>query len=199
MDFVASQTEFVTLVETAGTAFSDGYSIELIEDANGSLSFLDSKCVEPQQRIKHAGQVFVPPDLAHSVLTALTFARGRTDYGETADLFAQMFGLFIDRGISEDYALACVYFVFASWFPEFLPVAPCLILTGSEAEARTILRLLAALVRFALPLAEINIDTFDCVTRNLQPTLLISCIDPKIWRMLFASNHPRAFLPRKKE
>jgi len=160
---------------------------------------LDSKCAEPQLRINYAGQVFVPPDLSLSVLTAVTFASGRTDYGETLDLFAQIFFLFINCGLSEDYAQVCAYFVFASWFPEFLPVAPCLILTGSEPEARTILRLLAALVRLALPLAEINIDAFDCDTRNLRPTLLISRVDPKMWKLLSASNHPHAFLPRKKE
>jgi hypothetical protein len=190
--------KFVTLIETAGTVFNDGYSIELIKDASGSLRFLDSKCAESQPWIMYAGQIFVPPGPSLLVLTALTFASGRADYGETANLFAQIFRLFIDCGLSEHYAQACAYFAFASWFPEFLPVAPCLIFTGSEAQARTILRLLAALTRLALPLAEINIDTFDCVTKNLQPTLLISYVDPKMSRVLLASNHPHAYLSKKR-
>lgn len=196
-DFV-NAGKFVTLIETAGTVFPDGYSIELIKDATGSLRFLDSKCAESQPWITYAGQIFVPPGPSLLVLTALTFASGRTDYGKTTDLFAQTFFLFMDCGLSEHYAQACAYFTFASWFPEFLPVAPCLILTGSEAQARTILRLLAALTRLALPLAEINIDTFDGVTKNLQPTLLISYVDPKMRRVLLASNHPHAYLSKKK-
>ena len=37
--FIVSLMEFVALVETGGIAFDDGYSIELIRDADGALSF----------------------------------------------------------------------------------------------------------------------------------------------------------------
>ena len=90
-DVIASATEFVALVETGGIVISDNYSIDLIKDAVGSLSFLDSKSAKSQQRINHAGQEFVPPELAPSVLEALTLPRSRTDYGLTVDLFTQIF------------------------------------------------------------------------------------------------------------
>jgi hypothetical protein len=107
--------------------------------------------------------------------------------------------LFIDQGLTEDNAFACVYFIFSTWFSEFLPLAPCLILTGAETEARIILRLLAALVRLSLPLAEISIEVFECVTVNLQVTLLIDRVNPIMWELLAASNRPHAHLVRKKK
>src|ERR1035437_6298155 len=104
----------------------------------------------------------------------------------------------MDCDLSEDSAQVSTYFVFASWFSESLPVAPCLILTGTEAEGRVILQLLTSLVRHALPLAEIDINVFDCLPMHIQPTMLISRVDPSMWRVLSASNHPHAYLPRKK-
>ena len=196
-DFVASATEYVALVETGGLALSDGYSFELIKDDVGSLSFLDSKSAKSQQRINHAGQEFVPPELTPSVLEALTLPSRRTDCGSTEDLFSQIFGLFVQYGLSEDAAQVCTYFVIATWFPESLPVAPCLILTGAESEARVILQLLSCFARHALPLAEINEEVFDCLPMHLQPTLLISCVDASMWQVVSASNHPHAYFPMK--
>src|SRR6476619_6047637 len=89
--FIVSLTEFVALVETGGIAFDEGYSIELIRDADGALSFLDSISAKSQQRINHGGQEFVPPDLAPSLLEALTLPERRADYGLTVDLFSQVF------------------------------------------------------------------------------------------------------------
>ncbi len=197
-NFIASATEFVTLVETGGLLLSDDYSIELIKDAVGSLSFLDSKSAKSQQRISHAGQEFVPPELAPSMLEAMTLPRRRNDCGLTVDLFSQIFSLFVNCGLSEDSAQVCTYFVFSSWFPESLPVAPFMLLTGTEAEARVILQLLTSLVRHALPLAEINIDVFDYLPMHVQPTMLISRVNPSMWMVMSASNHPHAYLARKK-
>jgi hypothetical protein len=77
-------------------------------------------------------------------------------------------------------------------------VAPYLILTGTEAEARVVLELLMYLVRRALPLAEINVEVFDCLSMHIQPTLLIGRVHPSMWRVLSSSNHPHAYLPNKK-
>ena len=186
------------LVETGGIAFSDGYCIELVKNDVGSLGFLDSKSKEFQERINLAGQEFVPPKLAPSVLEALTLPTKRTDCGSTVEMFSRIFSLFVSYGVSEDAAQASTYFVFATWFPESLPMAPCLLLTGTEAEARVVLQLLSCLARHALPLAEIKIEIFDCLPMHIQPTMLISRVHPSMWRVLSASNHPHAYVPNKK-
>jgi hypothetical protein len=197
-DFIASATEFVALVETGGIAFSNGYCFELVKNDVGSLGFLDSKSREFQERINFAGQEFVPPKLAPSVLEAVTLPTKRIDCGSTVQMFSRIYSLFIGYGFSEDVSQASTYFVLASWFPESLPVAPCLILSGTEAEARVVLELLMCLVRHALPLAEINLDVFDCLPMHIQPTMLISRVDSSMWRVLTASNYLHAYLPNKK-
>ena len=77
-------------------------------------------------------------------------------------------------------------------------MAPWLVITGTEAEARLFLQLLTCVVRHALPLAEVNVATFDCIPMYVQPTLLINHVDPSMWKVLSASNHPHAYFPNKK-
>jgi hypothetical protein len=185
------------LVETGGIAFPDGHCIELVKDDVGSLAFLDSKSKKFDQRIDLAGQVYVPPILAPSVLEALTLPTKRTDCGSTVEMFGQICNFFLDHGVSEDAAQASTYFAFASWFPESLPMAPCLVLTGTEAEARVFLQLVTCVVRHALPLAEINMATFHRLPMHIQPTMLIGYVHPSMWRLFSASNHPLAYLPNK--
>jgi len=185
------------LVETGGIAFSDGHCIELIKDDVGSLTFLDSKSKEFYQRINLAGIGYVPPILSPSVLEALTLPTKRIDCGSTVDIFGQICNFFLSYGVSEDAARESTYFVFASWFPETLPLAPCLKLTGTEAEARFLLQLLTCVVRHALPLAEFNLAMFHCLPMHLQPTMLIGHVHPSMWRLFSASNHPQTYVPNK--
>jgi hypothetical protein len=185
------------LVETGGISFSDGHCIELIKDDVGSLTFLDSKSKEFYQRINLAGIGYVPPILSPSVLEALTLPTKRIDCGSTVDIFGEICNFFLCYGVSEDAARASTYFVFASWFPETLPLAPCLKLSGTEAEARFLLQLLTCVVRHALPLAEFNLAIFHCLPMHLQPTMLIGHVHPSMWRLFSASNHPQTYVPNK--
>jgi len=113
-------------------------------------------------------------------------------------MFGQICNFFTVHGVSENTAKACTYFAFASWFPESLPVAPCLIITGGESEGHILLQLLTCVARHALPVAEFNMVLFDCIPMHIQPTMLIGNVHPSIWRVFFASNHPHEYLPNKK-
>ncbi len=72
-DYIALVTEVIELVETGGCVLSEEYTFDVIKNDDGSLSFLDSKSAEPQQRICHAGQEFVLPGLTPSVQEGMTF------------------------------------------------------------------------------------------------------------------------------
>jgi len=191
--------DFEELVETGGIAFSDGHCIELIKDDFGSLTFLDSNRKKFLQRIELAGQTYVPPILALSVWEALTLPRKHTDCGSTVELFAQIHNFFVNRGVSENAAQASTYFGLASWFPEFLPMAPCLVITGLESDARVFLQILTCIVRHGLPLAEVNEATFHRLPMQIQPTLLIGHVHPSMWRVFSASNYPHTYIPNKNE
>jgi hypothetical protein len=195
--FATLGLDFEEVVETGGIAFSDGHCIELIKDDVGSLTFLDSKRKKFPPRIDLAGQTYVPLILAPSVLEALTLPTKRTDCGSTVEMFAQIRNFFLDRGVSEDAAQASTYFALATWFPGFLPVAPFLVITGTEAVARVLLQLLTGIVRHALPLAEVNVPMFHRLPMHLQPTLLIGYVHPSMWRVFSQSNYPQTLLPNK--
>lgn len=189
--------EEVEMLETGGKTFHDGYCIELVQNNAGSLTLADSKSKQFHDSIDFDGGKYVPLILAPSLVDALTLPRKRIDYGSTLDLFKQVYDVFVGHGVSGCAAEACAFFTFASWFSDVLPVAPCLVLVGEESEASVLLQLLRCVVRHALPLAEINAATFDCVPMHLQPTMLIGHIRASTWRLLLASTRPRAYVPRK--
>ncbi len=192
--------EFEQLIETGGIAISNGKCLELVKNDLGTLGFFDSRIEkEFHPRINLDGEEYVPPILAPSVLEALILPSERTDCGLTVEMFGEICDMFLAHGVSKDVAKTSTYFALASWFPEFLPVAPCLAITGTETEARILLQLLSCVVRHALPLAEINLAALDCLPMNVQPSLLIGYVHPSMWRMLSASNHPHTYFPNKKE
>jgi hypothetical protein len=187
------------LSETGGVAFSDGHCVELVKDNSGSLALLSSRSKKFLPRVDLAGQNYVPPTLAMSIVEALTLPNKRTDCGSTVELFAQIRNFFLDCGFSDDAARTSTNFAFTSWFPEFLPVAPCLVINGREAEARVFLQLLGCIVRHALPLAEVNAAILAHLPMYLQPTLLIGHVSPATWRLFSASNHPGTYILSKNE
>jgi hypothetical protein len=185
------------LIETGGIVFPNGQYFELIKNDGGSPILLDSITKKCYKRIHNAGLAYVPPMLTASLLEALTLPSKPTDCGSTVEMFEQIRDLFLGQSVSEDAAQACTYFAFASWFPESLLVAPCLVLTGTEAEARILLRLLTCVVRHGLSLAEINLANFRSLPMHIQPTLLIGYVHPPTWKLCSASNHPGTFVPNK--
>jgi hypothetical protein len=189
---------FGDLIETGGIAFPDGRCIELVKDDLGSLTFFDSKSEKFHKQIVIGDQEFVPPKLPDFVAEALSVPTKRTDCGSTVEMFAQICNLFLGYGFSEETAQLSTFFALASWFPENLPLAPCLIITGSEAEAQMFFQLLMCVVRHAFPLMEVNLGIFEYFPMHLQPTLLISYVDPPMWRLLSASNYPNAYFSNKK-
>jgi hypothetical protein len=185
------------MFETGGITFPNGYCIELVKDEDGSLTFVDSMSKEFQESIDFDEREYVPPILAASLLEALTLPRKRGDCGSTPELFLQVCNIFFSYGLSEAAAQASTFFTFASWFSDVLPIAPCLVLIGGESEAGVLLQLLSCVVRHALPLAEINVATFDHLPMHVQPTMLIGHLRASTWGLLSASNRPHAYVLRK--
>src|ERR1700681_2801245 len=118
----------------------------------------------------------------------MTLPVGRAPSGSTADLFKEIHDMFVAHGILDQAAKLLAYFAVSTWFPEFLPVAPSLVITGSQAESRILLDLLACVVRHAFPLAELSVAAFRCLRMIVQPTLLISHVPPNSWKLLSASS-----------
>lgn len=185
-------------IHTCGVLFSDGTLIEVIQDAaTGRLCLLvsegDDHKIAPE--VKFRGRIYRPANINRSIFCATRFPLKREGFGSTAELFTEVRNTFMSRGFAEEVALPATYFNFAAWFPDCLPAAPCLSISGPEAEARLLLELLGCMVRHPLPLAEITRSGFCSLPMILQPTLLIQTrASRSAWELLTASNNRKAYI-----
>ncbi len=198
------EVEDCSPIYTSGAVFSDGASIELIREApTGPLCLMvsDGQNVRVAHQVEFRSKVYQPVHIDPSLLLAMRFPTKPDGFGRTAELFTEARETFMSHGFPEDVALPTTYFSFSTWFTEFLPAAPCLLLTGPPAEARFMLELLGCTVRHALPLGQIPGSGLCSLPMHLQPTLLISQVEnsSSAWRLLDISNHRFAYTLRNHE
>ncbi len=187
---------------TTGEFFPDGRCIELLRDPKSGRATLlsyDGANSTIAPRVKTRGNVYLPAVLEPSFLRAITLPSTSTDYGSTLELFTAVRAPLIAYGFTEEVALPAAYFVFSTWFPDCLPTAPYLAITGSRPEAGLLLRLLECTVRHPLRLAEITRSALCSLPLDWQLTLLID--DEPTSRssrsLLAASNDRGAFISWK--
>src|SRR5712692_6194398 len=173
---------------TSGELLSNGGSIELIMDTEtGRLNLLlsDGEDSTAAPRVEYMGRVYVPANLDPGILRAMTLPTKCADCGSTPQLFTAVREVFTKHAFPAEVALGTTHFVFSAWFPECLPAAPCLSITGPRPEASLLLQLLGCLVRHALPLAEVSRAGFCSLPMAVQPTLLIGDehLSPSTWRL----------------
>src|ERR1700733_13673845 len=120
-------------IKTTSALFPDGGAIELVRDAvSGELQLLafDGKDYHVGQQVEHAGRQFALPDVSPSISQAMTLPSGCGSRSSTTNLFGSIYKVFADMEVPKGAALSATYFSLASWFPDVLPVAPCLSITG---------------------------------------------------------------------
>jgi len=176
-------------IYTLGEVFPDGTCIELIKDpvTGNPLLLRDFSGAE---QIEFRGTVYHPATINPSIIEAMQLPTKRGNYASTKQLFTDVRGLLHSCGFPEKISFVIPYFVFASWFPEFLPLAPCLYISGPQPETQAFLQLLGCLVRHPLPLREITKNGLCSLPKGLFPTLLIHQqeITKSTWHLLRGSN-----------
>lgn len=189
-------------VETAGEFLSDGRIVEPISDgATGSLKLLVSngQTCTLASRVDCEGRTYVPLHLDPLALRAIRFPDKASEYGSTQKLFSALQEQFIICGFTEEVAVLTPYFLFGTWFSDYLPAAPCLLITGPRTEASFFFQLLDCLVRHPLSLVEFNSTGLADVMRA-HPTLLINqeLYKAATLKMLLATNHHNAYVPQRR-
>jgi hypothetical protein len=177
-------------------------TIELVDEhSNGSvqLHFSDGKLATISPQIEFDGCTFYPANLSRSIRQIVTLPTKSADFHSTMRLFRQPQDLFTSNGFAAVTALAVTYFVFATWFADVLPFAPCLLITGSRLEADHLLQLLSLVVRHPLPISEFDRRVLASLPMRLQPRLLINQMRARgsSLERLRRSNRHRAFLSVK--
>jgi hypothetical protein len=117
----------------------------------------------------------------------------------TVELFKAVCETLTDRDLPEKVALLTTYFCFSAWFPDCLPVAPCLLITAPRPEARFLLEFLACLVCHPLLLGRVTPEGLLSLPMDPRPTLLIDHerVSSSTWNLLRASNYPDTYVPSR--
>lgn len=187
-------------VPTYGEVLPAGATVELIqfpETVSLQLHFFDGKRATISPEMEFGGRLLRPGTLSRSIRQIVRFPDKSVDFESTTNLFAEIHKFFVSNGFSEEVSLVATYFSFAAWFTDVLPLAPCLLITGSRLEADLLLDLLECVVRRPLPISDFNRRALSLLPMQLRPTLLIHAeqLASASFELLRKSNRHRAFVP----
>jgi hypothetical protein len=166
-------------IATAGEIFPDA-TIDLVADASDSyrlnLLHWDGSSATVAPRIEHGRATYEPIALEPSLVNAVQWPKNPLEYGSTIDLFGNVLGLITRHAEIQDASARLVaYFVFSTWFPDRLSLAPCLAIVGpGDSEGIQLLRLLRCLCRRSMLLAEASQSSLLSLPLQLSPTLLMN-------------------------
>jgi hypothetical protein len=100
---------------------------------------------------------------------------GPEPYGTTGELFLQIKTTIVEQTCLSNQASAVLtYWAISTWFLESLPLAPCLVITGSSHEGNGVLQTLKAFCRHPFLMAGVSEASLKNINWNLDPTLLLS-------------------------
>jgi len=146
-----------------------------------------------------ATELSVPMPLYDSLL----LPREPKKFESTRQLFENVQALLQEYGmLPARQSRLVTYWVFASWFPDFLPFFPALVITGSAVAADLLLGALARVCRRPVLLAGLTPASLREITSGgLMPTLLIRApqLSKPVAALLEASNQPGYFATSGKD
>jgi hypothetical protein len=170
---------------TAGEVFPNGAMLELLRDPSDSgrlaLVHWERKRFRIAREFTIAGLRYAPVEVA-GPLSRLRLPSEPKPYGSTVQLFNEVNGLLARYSeLTESDLSLLTHFVFASFFSDCTRIAPCLLLSGSRAEAIALLRMLRWVCRLAILLTDGGLYDFP---GGLKPTRLICQAGAKIEKLL---------------
>jgi hypothetical protein len=182
---------------SAGETFDDGTVIELVSGSSASnkphLLLWNGKKERVGSRVEHGGCVYEAPELPPGLYRATRFPSGCDDYGSERSLFTAIADLpkqYLD--LPEEASGRLAGFCMTNWLADCLPTAVNLTISGADLELGVdVLRLLHAVCRHPLMLAEVTLAGLRSLPMQLSPTLLLNQqgLTANMQRLLRASNY----------
>ena len=164
---------------TCGEILPTGEILDLVVAADGELDLLRWDVTQKlviAPRIECDGVLYHPAILHASILQAVRFPNGATEYGSDVELFQRIAGLYREYAdLPEDLAAYTTCFTLASSVPELLLIPLTVCVSGAPPyQIHKLLRLFGALWRRGLLVAELSrrLPIF------LHPTLMVD--DPRL-------------------
>ena len=187
-------------VATAGESFPNAM-IDLVADPSDSsrlkLLLWDGTNAKVAPRIKYRCCTYEPVALHPAVVRGVRWPTFCSACGSTRELFDRILSLITEKcGIAEQPARMMVYFIFSTWFPDRLALAPGLAIVGSAVgEAIQLLRFLHCVCRRPILLGGMSQPNLMSLPLSVYPTLLLDrpMLTRPLQTFLSASNR-RGFL-----
>ena len=187
-------------VVTAGEYFPDGTVIEVVSGSSAQPNLLhwNGHKAEVRQLVEYDGRKYKALELDPILYRALRLPVRGAEYHSDRALFDGVRGLFerhLDLAQPQAGLLTC--FAISTWLVDRLPIAPGLMITGSDEDLGIgVLRLLGCLCRHPLLLAEVTASSLRSLPWQFSPTLLLNqpSLRPSMQRLFRASRH-HLYLP----
>jgi hypothetical protein len=190
---------------TTGECFPDGTIIELLsgtsKPATPNLLLWNGHQSAVGPFVEYGGHLYKPSEVDPTFYRAMRLPNRcaadrspRTLFNSIRDLFVLHLGL----PEAQSGLLAC--FAISTWLVDRLPIAPGLMITGSDEELGIgVLRLLGCLCRHPLLLAEVTASSIRSLPWQFSLTLLLNqpSLRPDMQRLFRASRH-HLYLPGSK-
>jgi hypothetical protein len=176
-------------VATSGESFPTAM-IDLVADpsdpARLRVLLWDGTTAKVAPRIKYDRHTYEPVALDPTVVCGVRWPTRRDDYGSTRKLFDRILGLVTETvGIEEQPARILVHFIFSTWLPDKLTVAPGLAIVGSSVgHAIQLLRFLQCVCRRSILLVGTSQADLISLPLSVYPTLLLD--RPRLTRSLLS-------------
>jgi hypothetical protein len=187
------------VVPIAGKVLSNGSMLELVRIPNGELNLLicDGKSANTAAQFVQHDETFVPLRVEPAILRSMRLPSNIAEYGSTRKLFTETSSLISRVTDGGDRVVQLLTFtMFATWFPDCLPVAPSLwIVAPPTTTAGPLMQLLSLLCRRPLFVNDISATGVRSLA-DLQPTLLTEVFKPtrRVVDLLRASNRHGVFM-----
>lgn len=168
-----------TCIATAGETFPNAI-IDLVADPSDSyrlnLLLWDEGRASVAPRIEYDRSIYEPVALESTIVHNVQWPKRPIKYGTTRNLFNRVLGLITQHvEIPDTSARLLTHFVFSTWFPDRLSLAPGLSVLGAcNGEGVQLLRLLRCLCRRSILLAEASPASLLSLPLQLSPTLLMN-------------------------
>ena len=166
-------------IATGGEHFPKA-TIDLVADPSDSyklnLLLWDGSSATVAPRIEYGRSTYEPISLEPSLVHAVQWPMRPIEYGSTRNLFGRVLDLITQHlEIREASGRLLTLFVFTTWFPDRLSMAPGLAIVGPARSAGVqALKLLRSLCRRSLLLAEPSYASLLTLPLQLSPTLLMN-------------------------
>lgn len=195
--FIKPEVEPTSTLDLA-RPFSDGdIKVVLLEHKGNIVTPVYGASIE------HKGRRFFVPTMPFGLYRSLILPTRPLQYGSDRELFNSIVALLRKHVmLPEKECSILAYWSIATWFPDFLPFIPSVVITGPAAAADLLLRTLVAVCRRPVLLADASPAVLSAIPLGaMSPTLLMRepQLNKRMAALLNASSQPGYLVRGRKD